>query len=514
MGYLDINPALDFSYPVAYSDTVKGIPNYMVEVNVLKNDYNPSGRDPTSFLFPSEEKITLSKIVVDNIYNRYYSVYGIKKEPRLSGDYGVGLLIVDIEHNNFYSVLDINNINARFNCFGNHFEDYIKGDETFYVPANTNKRSCGSNALWFAGLDENGTVHASAEMERINGKEFSHGPVSNQYDSLFDVRWYHAWKLNRSDIEFHQANWWKPGYVPLDDILTWPGNGDTDNGQLDQIAPFFDLNENGIYEPMLGDAPHIKGDQAVYFVYNDVREEQHFTQGENVGVEVHGMAYGYDMPEDSALWNTIFVHYDIINRFNINYHDFSVGNTTYIDLGFDLDNYIESDVQNSMYFAFNGSEIDGDTFSPEYYGYHPPAQGVILLGGPYLDDDGADNPRFDNLGNPLCDYSFNGLNFGDGIIDNERYGMTNFLMSRDLPWYGNTYTDIECYHALNSIWKDHTHLLFGKNGHVSASAPGPEAKYFCPRNSDPVNWGTNGVWPNGGYNQNGFYWSGDNEGIN
>ena len=45
---------------------------------------------------------------------------------------------------------------------------------------------------------------------------------------------------------------------------------------------------------------------------------------------------------------------------------------------------------------------------PGAYGDYPPAQGIVILGGPYMDADGIDNP--DNE----CDESINGVGFGDG----------------------------------------------------------------------------------------------------
>jgi len=36
-------------------------------------------------------------------------------------------------------------------------------------------------------------------------------------------------------------------------------------GQSEKIAPFYDNNNDGIYDPMAGDYPQIKGDQALFF---------------------------------------------------------------------------------------------------------------------------------------------------------------------------------------------------------------------------------------------------------
>ncbi|MCB0824524.1 MAG: T9SS type A sorting domain-containing protein, partial [Bacteroidales bacterium] len=70
------------------------------------------------------------------------------------------------------------------------------------------------------------------------------------------------------------------------------------------------------------------------------------------------------------------------------------------------------------------------------------------------------------------------------------------------------YPDAEdFYNLLSGKWEDGTPFLYGGNGSFSLGAVGPECKYFYPRDSDPVNWGTGCVWPNAGYNQNGLNWT-------
>jgi hypothetical protein len=66
------------------------------------------------------------------------------------------------------------------------------------------------------------------------------------------------------------------------------------------------------------------------------------------------MAYGYDRPDDSTLNNTLFMHYDIINRSDNNYHDTYLGLFADFDLGFALDDNIASDVTNGMMYCYNG----------------------------------------------------------------------------------------------------------------------------------------------------------------
>lgn len=505
---LDLNPAIDLDFPVATNDTISGTPYHNSYVDVLTNDYHPLGIEfhiQQSSAYIEGDKI---RIRVDPTYysnsDSYVYIISDTSAPWLRFD--LGEIYLNIEHNDFYDFLDINNISALINCFEMQFWD---GKDTphFRVPKNQLASSLFNSSLWIGGLDEQDELHLAGGRYRQVGEDYWHGPVSNNYDSLFDIRWFHAWKLNRSDIEFHQANWWQPGYEPLEDILTWPGNGDVENGESDIIAPFFDQNGNGIYEPMQGDAPRIKGDQAVFFVLNDTKDIHSETEGIPLGIEIHAMAYAFDEPADSALWNTVFINYKIINRSDTNYHDVYLGLFTDTYLGYMWDDLIECDVQNGMYFTYNGFAIDGAEGDSLSYGANPPAQGIMLLGGPLMEPDEIDNPKYDNLGNLICSEAINGLGFGDGIVDNERLGMSSFIYFNN-GGNGNINDPAiapHYYTYMQGLWKNGGPMLYGGFGFPGSSV-GPECKYMWPRDSDPVNWGTFGLWPNGGYNQNGLYW--------
>ncbi len=517
--FLYMNASQDPAFAVARNDTVRSIPGYPVDVNVLLNDFHPAGDN--IYITANMGGVILNdsmiRVSVANPYQAsskdFFYVISDTNVPWVNFD--AGIIHLQLEHRDYYDSLDVNNINARFNCFGNHFWD-LDSRNQFIVPQSGSASSIWSSAFWIGGLDPGETLHQAGERYRQVGMDYWAGPVSDVYDSAYDIRWFHIWKLNRSDIDYHKANWWTAGYEPLPDIASWPGNGEAELGQAARIAPFDDLNGNGLYEPMQGDAPQIKGDQALFFVFNDARKAHGESQGIPLGIEVRAMAYAFDAPDDSALWNTVFLHYDIVNRSDTAYHDMYLGSFTDFALGYDWDDRVESDVERGMYFVYNGVEEDGIQGDPLSYGPHPPAQGVQFLGGAYLDPDGIDNPRYDNNGNQLVDYSINGLGFGDGIVDNERLGMTHFIYFNGGggSWPSDPYEAHEYYNYMQSVWRDGTPLQYGGYGHPSAGSVGPDCNFMWPRDTDPWNWGTAEVLPNGGYNQNGLYWSAEETGMN
>jgi len=496
--------------PVAVNDTIKGFVGQTYTLNMLKNDFDPDG-DSIYLLNKDSRLIRINDttweltMTESNIGNPYYPVqelnYMIKDENGLHAEGNVVFIPL---YPPTCEKIDMNNISAVISPFGAHFYDgQTAGLE---VPKGSGKIAVFGQELFIGGLDMNGQVHFSGK-ERVysSQKDFYQGPISTIVDTSYVKVWNRVWKISKEEILYHINNWKSAGYAPIDAIASWPAHGDVTLGQTGNIAPFFDNNANGRYEPMAGDYPLIRGDQAVYFIMND-STGQFFadTVAAKMGLEIHGMAYEFDRPDDSVLNNTLFFHLDILNRSLADYDSTYIGLFNDFDLGNSTDDFVGTDVNHGMVYAYNKTSVDGNG-EGWAYGEHPPAVGMRLIGGPYMDNDGADNP------NNQCDYSINGLNFGDDVIDNERYGVTN-SMSLDYLINGKNILSmsdpVRDYHYMQNIYSDGTHMIFGGGGHVSTGGVGPECRFVYPGSSDTLcNWGTNNVMPNGGYNQNGYFWT-------
>ncbi|MBA3899425.1 MAG: hypothetical protein H0X62_04310, partial [Bacteroidetes bacterium] len=132
------------------------------------------------------------------------------------------------------------------------------------------------------------------------------------------------WKINKSDIDNHISNFATAGYILPASIANWPGNGNTANGEMALLAPYFDVNLNDKYDPQNGDYPLIRGNQAIFFIFNDDKVP-HSSGAVKMGIEVHGMAYSFSNLSDSALNHAVFVNYEIYNRSSNNYNDVYLG---------------------------------------------------------------------------------------------------------------------------------------------------------------------------------------------
>lgn len=410
--------------------------------------------------------------------------------------------------NESYDSLWINNVNAMFNAGNNNFFFEIP---RFEVPKFSGTSTIFLNTLWIGGITGDSTLCLAAMRygqgptgnPALTKFDFFPGPVmdSAAYSVQTDSAWNYIWNVTKAEVEYHKLHWNDAGYQPVHDILYWPGNGNPALGQASTLAPYFDANGDGHYNAMQGDYPLIKGDQSLFYIFNDDRKPHAETQGNKMKIEVHAMAYAFDIPEDTAFNNTVFLNYTIYNRSQKNYRDVYIGHFTDFDIGFANDDYVGSDVERSSYYGYNGDPIDG-TGLPGTYGAHPPAQGVTVLSGPLMDPDGADNPRFDGQGNQLCNESVNGTGFGDTIVDNERLGLSGFIYINNsnsgVPAY---MTDPlyapEYYNTLRGIWKDGTHLIYGGNGHPSTGGYGPACNFMFPGSSDPLYWGLGCQQPGG-----------------
>ena len=413
--------------------------------------------------------------------------------------------------------IDINNVKTTLYGTGNFFR--IRGGENteqgYFVPSTGDASTIFQNTLWIGGLDADDSLHLAAVRFNQVGEDFWSGPlrVTDASTDIFNVmNYHHVWKVSRAEIETLIAN---PGGDIPEDILTWPGNGNVADGFAATLAPFVDVDGDGVYDPHNGDYPDILGDMALFCIYNDNYDfynNGYVHHGESgggaLGIEVHCMLYGFNAPDDEILNNTLFMRQWIYNRSSNDYHDTYIGSWTDFDIGYARDDYNGCNVQHGYYYGYNADDFDSDG-EPGSYGANPPAQVIMILGGPTMNPDGLDNPKYDSNGNQIVNESINGIGFGDGVIDNERLGMTGYFYHENTAaMNGDPEEAQHYYNLLRGIWKSGDHVQYGGYGFPGAPGTvGPECKFMFPYDSDPYNWGTGGVMPNGGYNQNGLYWS-------
>ncbi len=399
------------------------------------------------------------------------------------------------------NIMDINNIEAALSPIGQHFFDNEFFANHYFVPKGGQIQTYFNQTLWLGGLDDSENLHLAAQRFGQSGFDFWPGPLS-MVDASVDEQttrlWNKCFKISRVEVLEFLSNWGTPGYEIPAHILNWPAHGDTTLGQAYDLAPYVDVDNDNHYDPTHGDYPSFLGDMAIFFVFNDNFENHTESGGEPIGLEVHGMAYAFDVPEDTALNNTLFFNYKLFNRSQNSLHNTYIGLWNDWDVGYAYDDYVGCDVQKGTVYGYNASLCDTNaTIDPD----EPTMQALTVLAGPYMEADGRDNEAYADTAdcaayfqNPLDKYAINGVNFGNGIVDDERLGLTGFLYhSNDESVVGDPQAANEYYNMLCSKWRDGSHTKYGGNAHQYNGGVGPDCYYMFPGNSDPCNFGTNGV---------------------
>lgn len=450
--------------------------------------------------------------------------------------------------------LDINNVRVFIETGGTM---WFKETAQYEVPKGSGKTSMFAAALWIGGLDVNEQLKIAAVRFRQVGDDFWPGPLTvdgaayvdqatcSEYDKHF--------KITRADVEYHIANWDQPNYEMPTVIRDWPAHGDVTKKQTRYLAPFKDVDGDGEYNPANGDYPYydfdnelcpwtlenmnnppqftmetnagitgyfnkdpnsgfgkglmadhvLKGDQTLYWIFNDKGGPHTETQGDAIGLEIRGQAFAF--ATNTEINNMTFYSYEIINRSTYTLTETYFSQWVDPDLGYEKDDYVGCDVNRGLGYCYNGAEIDGQGLT-HHYGTQPPAVGVDFFQGPYMDPDNRDNPKFNrdssvytdycnkfikNSEYPLDQMAINGVNFGDGIVDNERFGMRRFVYhNNDNSNNGDPSIHYQYYYMLKGIWKDGQKMKYGGNAYNTAT--GPECDFMFPGDTDPCNWGTSG----------------------
>ena len=445
-----------------------------------------------------------------------------------------------------FAWLNINNARVRVNAGGDMWWDLPGGTGAkYYIPANGSATSLYAGSLWIAGLDINQQLKCAAVRFRQVGNDFWTGPLTTDGTASIDattcMQYDKMYTITRAEVD-EFLSYWNPetesmdfpeGYQIPASIAEWPAHGDNTKLISYYLAPFKDVNNDGEYDPEWGDYPYydidnelchsqvptmeeveagtvkgsiladqvIKGDQTIWWVFNDKGNAHTETGGSAIGMEIRAQAFAFATNDE--INNMTFYSYEIINRSTYTLTNTYFSPWTDVDLGYSKDDFVGCDVSRGLGYGYNGVNIDGNG-EPESYGANPPAVGVDFFQGPYLDPDGIDNPKYDPVTGENCDESINGVNFENGIVDDERFGMRRFVYHDNAEGVnGDPKKASEYYLLLRGIWKNGEKMHFGGNAVPGTTGVTDVAcDFMFPFDSDPCFWGTGGIDP-------GFdgYWS-------
>jgi len=276
--------------------------------------------------------------------------------------------------------IEANNIRSSTTNSGALFWD---GDNVSYsFPKGAETTTIFTGGLWIAGRDQNGNFH-SAISEFFNS-DFSPGPFGSN-----STEWDNIWKITKAKVADLRADFEDGVYdraIPTD-FLTYPGAGNPNfnfyGGQAtvpDDMAPFVDVNNDGIYNIFDGDYPDIKGDEMLWWVMND----------EDGGAELDAVAfdfqykcsfYAYNCNANDVLYNSSFLDIDITSFSDNQYTDLYLGTFLDFDIGCFRDDYFGTLPTSNAVYSYNEDGTDGSSScgTPQFSTGEILVQSVVLL---------------------------------------------------------------------------------------------------------------------------------------
>jgi len=447
--------------------------------------------------------------------------------------------------------VEYNNVRALVETGGSLWQDRANGSASYEVPKESNKFVLYSGALWMGGEDVNGQLKLAAHMFR-QGNDFWAGPLGDlisgtgnydpftpqtaditlykdygaaeiipseclKYDRFFTIKktevrqfilW---WRCDKGLLEPDECEGvTKPSDEVMDRIINWPAHGDPSLGEDFYLAPFYDNTEStegfqvGIYDPINdGDYPWydiedeidcrndrrvtLFGDETHWWVFNDKGNIHTETGGDPIGMEIRAQAFAF--ATDDAINDMTFYNYELINRGTQTLFNTYFGQWVDSDIGLANNDYVGCDVGRGLGFGYNGESSDAGQGGQDPYGTSPPAIGVDFFEGPYQDNDGIDNAI--GIG---ANEALNGIGYGDGVTDNERFGMRRFVyhnIGGGPTGDPNSATDY--YQYLQGVWQNGQSMVYGGNGfNTGTTIP---TDFMFPADTDNQFWGTGGVDP-------------------
>jgi hypothetical protein len=430
--------------------------------------------------------------------------------------------------------LEWNNVRALIETGGSMWQNRATSQAAYEVPKDGGVSSLYAGALWMGGISPDQQLKLAALRFR-QGNDFWTGPLTNdgsaevdatvcdQYDNFFistraDAERHRQYFDCAADPECDMGEQFPNGYSIPSYFFDYPAHGNTALNQDFYLSPFLDYDGNGFYDPAAGDYPWydflqeidckerrredlvpLYGDRNFYWIFNDKGNVHSESQGEPIGMEIRAQAFAFSTNDEVN--NMTFYNYVLINQGTQTLSDTYFGVWVDADVGTATDDYVGCDVQRGLGYSYNGDADDEPSSSSQGYGLNPPAIGLDFFEGPYQDADSVDNPltsvfydAIDSLGIP---YEGIGIGYGDGVADNERFGMRRFVYYNNSgnPINGEPSTPLHYYNYMNGIWKNGQRMAYGGDGVSAALGANLDipCDYFFPGDTDPFAWGTGGI---------------------
>jgi hypothetical protein len=292
---------------------------------------------------------------------------------------------------------------------------------------------------WMGGYDPGGNLLLAAQTYRSSGNDYWAGPLDPLTGTVLDCTGFdHIWKVQRWAVEQHIVDYNDNGIIngPTDlSLLQWPGKNNPhflaqmgfDLPFSQDLAPFYDRNNDGIYDPLAGDYPVFEdgnqnaiAEEVLWSVFNDNGDLHTQTNGNALKVEVQQTAYLFTCSNDPLLNKTLFVKHKVISRSVVPISDYYYGVWSDFDMGCSQDDYVGTIPSKNTIYAYNQDNYDDNPCGPGGqlgYGANPPVQAVTILNHPLAHSTYHTNSSSSPTGDPANTMGYYNLlsgKFADG----------------------------------------------------------------------------------------------------
>jgi len=292
-----------------------------------------------------------------------------------------------------FSEINGNNIKTGMHSNGSMFSDESLTNGNFLVPyelGQANASTIFGGGIWLSGIDPSGNLKVSFISYSNFSQEYSPGLIDG---SILGDEANTVWKVTESEIRT-QIEDFEDGTIdnqPSENLLQWPAKGNnyyTPALPTDiELAPFFDADNNGSYNPLLGDYPIIGNDEIdvipaemLYTIYNSI----HPSFQSPPEVEVHALMYSFSCTDEDVLNNTVFTRHKFVHRGSFPLSNFKFSLWQDSDLGCYTDDFVGCDTLLNSFFTYNQDPIDGTNGETcqggvNTYGDNPPVHSTVFL---------------------------------------------------------------------------------------------------------------------------------------
>lgn len=304
--------------------------------------------------------------------------------------------------------LEANAVRARLTTNGSLWNGTYAVTNEEDSPGVNPVNAISTGAFWMGGRDPGGGLFVRSPLYSSGPGNYGYHPgplINGQTGPDTCARWDRFFVVTREEERRHHDLYWEaidgdtitlP--LPLDSIpasfLSWPGAGnpyfeaqngfplhDTPNG----LAPFYDQNLDGIYDPANGDYPYFCGEQGIWSVFNTSNEIGDGTIGSHkFQIDVMASAPGN---ADADLQRTTYYTYTVRSFAEEDFVDAYVGHFIDSDLGCAENDRTGSIPQSQLFYVYNDENTESDCPGGEAgYGESNPVNVFQVVGANFPSD--------------------------------------------------------------------------------------------------------------------------------